>query len=206
MKLRNSALTIVFLFFATTFFSVNCHAQKLHDDVIRFHKDYTENGLVFGTISFPQIKQRFDGYFLWISCKEDGDISWKSCGKISMRPQMFKAKHNGELDGGKTYIFAMEKPPGQYNITGIRLSILKVGQYVSKDTDVPGFTIPFDVKKGEIIYIGNININEYALKGEELITVDDKFEKDKNSLKNLQKMVNWDAATKSKLEIIRTSY
>ncbi|MES2410991.1 MAG: hypothetical protein V4535_06055 [Bacteroidota bacterium] len=34
-----------------------------------------------------------------------------------------------------------------------------------------------------------------------MITLEDKFIKDKNSLKYLQKFVNWEAAVKSKLEL-----
>lgn len=192
---------LLFLFLIILFFSANCKAQLLPDEPIRFHKDYSENGLVFGSITFPEAKMKFDGYVLWIKRLEDG--KWKSFGKIYLEPQPFKKKHNGEIDQGRTYLFAFEKPPGQYDIPMLRLVAQKV-LYDGKDNDLTGFSIPFEVKKGEITYIGNININEYATKGEPIITLEDKFIKDKNSLKYLQKMVNWEAAVKSKLELIVT--
>lgn len=191
---------LLFLFVSKT------NAQLLSEEPIRFHKSNTENGLIFGSITFPDVKTKFDGYLLWLSCKEDGKELWQACGKIYLKPKMFKAKHKGELDGGKTYLFAIEKPPGQYSISGIRLIILKVGlggTIEGPSTDIVGFTIPFDVKKGEITYIGNINIDEYALKTDLVMSIKDEFQKDKNALKNLQKFVNWDAATKSEIKMIR---
>ena len=204
MKLKHNLL----LLFAFLSFSINCHAQLLPEKQIRFHKDYSQTGLVFGTLTFPEIKIRFDGYLLWLGCKEDGKEQWKSCGKIYLTPQMFKKKHKGELDEGRTYLFAYEKPPGQYVISGLRLIILKValgGTYTGPDTDITGFSIPFDVKKGQITYIGNININEYAFKGEQVVTLKDEFTKDMNAIKNIHKMVNWDIAVKSTLELNHSS-
>jgi len=114
---------------------------------------------------------------------------------------MFISKHFGELNGGKTYLFTMEKPTGNYVISLVKLSTLKLGQYVSNDTDITGFSIPFTVNKGEITYIGEININEYAIKGEPIITLNDKFDRDKNAMKSRFTMVNWESAVKSKLEL-----
>lgn len=193
---KKVSLFVVLLFL----FVSNTNAQLLPEEQIRFHKSNTENGLIFGSITFPEVKMKFDGYVLWMSCKEEGKDEYKKCGKIYLEPQMFKKKHNGEIDGGRTYLFAFEKPPGQYNISMLRLVALKV-MYDERDTDLTGFSIPFDVRKGEITYIGNININEYATNSEPTITLEDKFIKDKNSIKYLQKMVNWEAAVKSKLEL-----
>ncbi|MES2410990.1 MAG: hypothetical protein V4535_06050 [Bacteroidota bacterium] len=145
MRLKYSLL----LLFALLNFSATCRAQLLPEEPIRFHKDYTEKGLIFGSITFPEVKMKFDGYVLWMKCIEEGKELWKKCGKIYLEPQMFKKKHNGEIDGGRTYLFAFEKPPGQYSISMLRLVALNV-VYDGGDTDLTGFSIPFDVQKGEI--------------------------------------------------------
>ena len=205
MKLKHHHfLVIVFLFLSSFYFSESCMAQRLPEEVIRFHKDHTENGLIFGSVTFPKEKMKFDMYFLQITYMSSDKKLWRrNSSKIKINPTFLESKHIGELNGGKTYLFAFEKPPGNYSIGWVRLSTLKLGQYVSNDTDVSGFSIPFTVNKGEITYIGEINIDEYSATSPWMITVEDKFERDKNAMKNLQKMVNWDAAVKSELKIIR---
>ena len=74
--------------------------------------------------------------------------------------------------------------------------------YGSNQYVIGGFSIPVEVKKGEITYIGNITINEDVPPNEMRTSIADKFEKDKNALKNMYKFVNWDSATKSSIEII----
>ena len=202
MKLKLNHNILIALFF----FSVTCKAQLLPEEPIRFHKDYTEKGLIFGTLTFPSVDMKFDMYFIQITYKSlDKKLFRRNSSKIKLTPTMFVSKHNGELEGGKTYLFALEKPPGDYIISWIRLSTLKLMQYNSNDTDITGFSIPFTVNKGEITYIGEININENDINGKEAITLKDEFERDKNAMKNLYKLVNWDSAVKSKLELNRNN-
>ena len=187
-------------------FSTNGIAQRLppEDEPLRFHQGYSENGLIFGSISFPMQKLNYDGAFLQIDyISDDKKERRKNSCKIKIGPTMFKGKHNGELDGGRTYLFVMEKKPGSYTIDWLRFTILKVGDYNGIEKDVAGFYIPFDVKKGEITYIGNITIDEYAPLSNSIINISDQFEKDKNAMKEMQKMVNWDASIKSELKINR---
>ncbi len=192
------------LFFIICFlsFSVNSIAQRLPEEQLRFHKDHTEKGLIFGTITFPEEKLRFDGIYLNLNYISDVvKIHKKFSDKIKIGPTMLKRKHNGELDNGRTYLFVMEEEPGQYEINYLRLTIFKITDHATNDTHVSGFSIPFEVKKGEIKYIGNINIDEYGSINPWMITVRDQFERDKNAMKERQKMVNWDAAIKSSLTI-----
>nr|WP_294775924.1 hypothetical protein [uncultured Flavobacterium sp.] len=192
---------LVFTFFFSLCLSENCVAQKLPEEQLRFHKDHTENGLIFGTVSFTNSKARFNGYFPMISyISEDKKARRKNSEQIHISPQqIFKMKHNGEMEDGKTYLFVLEKVPGKYTIPGVRL-FTNGGMYSRNDL-INGFSIPFEVKKGEILYIGEITINEYAKEGEPVITVSDKFDRDVRGLKNRQKLINWDSAVKSALTI-----
>lgn len=204
MKLRNRLSTLVFLFFATLYFSVNCSAQRLPsaEEPLRFHKDHTEKGLVFGTITFPTDKMRFDNYSVLLNyITSDKKLRRKYSNNIKIDPTMFVGKHYGELQGGRTYLFVMEKEPGEYNIPNAKFTIFKLFDAAPSFTSVTNFSIPFQVNKGEITYIGEINVNEYAKKGETIITIADQFERDKNAMKERFKMVNWDLAVKSKLEL-----
>ncbi len=200
MKLKHSFFLIITLLL----FASNGLAQRLPEEPMRFHKDYTENGLIFGTISFTNTKARYNGYFPYISCiSEDKKKSRKNSGQIIIRPeQIFKMRHDGELEDGKTYLFTMEKAPGQYTLSSIRLFTNGVLGYTRTDV-ISGFSIPFEVKKGEILYVGEITINEYAENNGPILSIDDQFDRDVQAMKNRQKMINWDAATKSELTIIR---
>ena len=62
------------------------------------------------------------------------------------------------------------------------------GQY---DVRTGGFSIPYEIKKGEITYIGNITFNDYAKKGEIVVGLNNKFERDIEELKKLQPSVDW---------------
>lgn len=205
MRLKNNwFVTIVFLLFTFIYFSLQCNAQRLPDENYSFIKDSVQNGLIFGTITFPKEKMKFDSYFLQVAyLSSDKKMQRKNSSKILINPTMFNKKHIGELDEGRTYFFATEKPIGNYSICWLRLSTLKLMQYVSNDTDITGFSIPFTSKKGEITYIGNININEYAMEGEQIMTIKDEFERDKNAINSLPMNVNFNDAVKSDIIIIQ---
>ena len=56
------------------------------------------------------------------------------------------------------------------------------------------FSIPFDVKKGEITYVGNIIFNEYANENDTLVSYKNNYEKDINAIKTIQPSVDWSRA------------
>ncbi|WP_333877843.1 hypothetical protein, partial [Flavobacterium sp.] len=164
--------------------------------------DYTENGLIFGTITFPEEKMRFDNYNFSVNFNtNDTKLRRKYSNNLRIDPTMFVGKHYGELDGGRTYLFVLEKPPGKYDIASLKFTIFKLFDASPSFTTVTGFSIPFQVNKGEITYVGNIKVNEYAINSERIIAIEDQYERDKNALKNLYKMVNWDLALKSELKL-----
>lgn len=201
MKQKNH-LSFVFLLFILFSLNSHCLAQRLPEEQLRFHRDYTENGLLFGTITFPDDKMRFDNYtFPIVYISPDKKLQRKYTKNLRIDPTMFVGKHYGELDGGRTYLFVLEKVPGLYNLSSAKFTIFKLFDYAPQYKNVSTVTSNFEVNKGEIIYIGNININEYANKGERVINFEDKFERDKKAMKDLYKMVNWDLAKNMKIEL-----
>ncbi|MGL2964790.1 hypothetical protein ACSVH2_13290 [Flavobacterium sp. RSB2_4_14] len=146
---------------------------------------------------------RFDNYSLLVNfITSDKKLRRKYSENIKIDPTMFVGEHYGELEGGKTYLFVMEKEPGKYDIPYLKFTIFKLFDAAPSFTSISNFSIPFQVNKGEITYIGEIKINEYAQNNERIITLEDKFERDKNAMKNRFKMVNWDLAVNSKLELV----
>ncbi len=176
-------------------------AQKL-----TYNPKKTDNGLIFGSLTFPKEKARFNGYFMLISYKStDPKLVRKYSKEVHFIPaQITRMRHKGDLDSGLTYLFAVEKPEGEYVITNIRLFSNSGFQVLQKTSNINGFSIPFKVNKGEIKYIGNILFNEYAEEGETVVSYQNNFEKDLAGIRIAEPYVFWDAAKND--ETIKLSF
>lgn len=180
-----------------------CAVSGLSTEPMRFSKGYTTNGLVVGSITFTKEKARFNSYFTYFQSLDSvKKTSKENSRELQISPdQTWKVRHSGELNNGKTYLFAFERVPGKYKVSYVRLATVGMGGAV-RDNYINDFSIPFEVKKGEITYVGEININEYAFDGEKLISIGDNYERDIQAFKIKQPTVNWDLATKSEFNII----
>jgi hypothetical protein len=147
-------------------------------DQMTFKPKETKNGLIFRSITFPKSKAKFNGYFLKLNYKSnDSKLSKKNSTEIYFNPeQFFRMKHNGELDNGLTYLFAIERPEGDYEFCGIRLFENNGIQILNREYNLEGFSIPFSVKKGEISYVGNVNFNENDFENEKAVSYNNNFE------------------------------
>jgi hypothetical protein len=177
-----------------------CATSGLSAEPMTFNKEYL--GMVVGSITFPEEKARYNQYFFNVEAIANSEKASKRNSKeLQITPnQITRMRHAGELEGGKTYLFALEKVPGKYKFSRVRLSTVGMG-YAIPDDLIQNFTIPFDIKKGEITYVGEIKINEYARQNDTLINLKDNFERDINAIKTKQPGVNWDIAKKSNLQI-----
>jgi hypothetical protein len=182
--------------FILIFIVQGCAVSTMQSEQMTFNAKETKNGLIFGSITFPNQKARFNGYFLRLTYKStDEKISKKNATEIQITPaQIIKMKHRGQLDDGLTYLFAIERPEGDYEFSGIRLFSNSGVAILQRNDNLNGFSIPFKVNKGEIIYVGNINFNEYGSESDEVITYQNNFEKDLAGIKKAQPYMNWDAA------------
>lgn len=174
----------------------SCAVLPLPTEPMNFRKETAKNGLIIGSITFPKEKARFNQYFIRISgIDSDEKIAKKNSTEIQITPeQIWKVKHKGELDNGLTYLFAIERPEGKYEIPNVRL-FTNGGAIALQRTNYSGsFSIPFDVKKGEITYVGNIVFNEYAGENDTLVSYRNNYEKDINAIKKIQPSVDWSKA------------
>jgi hypothetical protein len=155
----------------------SCAVASLPTEPMNFSKS-SEKGLLVGSVTFPTNKPNFNGYFFRLT---------------NNTSQEFQINRNqdGQLDEGKTYLFVIERPVGVSEIPSVRLfhnSGMIAGQY---DVRTGGFSIPYEIKKGEITYIGNITFNDYAKKGDVVVGLNNKFERDIEELKKLQPSIDW---------------
>ena len=170
---------------------------------IQFDKSTSENGLIFGSITFPSEKAKFNGYFIQISnTNPDKKISQKNSTQIRFVPQqIIRMKHDGQLENGKTYLFVLERKAGNYEIPFLRL-FTNYG-YSTRDTSINGFNLPFELKKGEIKYIGNIKLDESLQSNIHPVQLSNNFARDVEAIRKLQPSVNWnDAINDETLKII----
>ena len=170
-------ITLVVLLFSTSIFVQSCAVASLPSEPLNFSKT-SEKGLLVGSVTFPNDKPNFNGYFFRLT---------------NNTSQEFQVNRNqkGQLDEGKTYLFAIERPVGISEIPSVRLfhnSGMIAGQY---DVRTGGFSIPYEIKKGEITYIGNITFNDYAKKEDVVVGLSNKFERDIEELRKLQPSIDW---------------
>jgi hypothetical protein len=195
----NKKLTKVFriaiLVFVTITFLQGCGVvTSIPYDPIQFDKNNSENGLIIGSITFPNEKAKFNGYFIQITSKDsDKKIAQKNSTQIRFVPQqIIKMKHDGQLENGKTYLFVLERKAGNYDIPMLRL-FSNYG-YSTRDTSINGFNIPFTLKKGEIKYLGNIIFDESFSGNLHPVQMNNNFKRDIEAIKNIQPSVNWNEA------------
>jgi len=163
--------------FSTIILVQGCAVASLPSEPMSFSKS-SEKGLLVGSVTFPTNNPNFNGYFFRLT---------------NNTSQEFQINRNesGQLDEGKTYLFVIERPVGVSEIPSVRLfhnSGMIAGQY---DVRTGGFSIPYEIKKGEITYIGNITFNDYAKKGDVVVGLNNKFERDIEELKKLQPSIDW---------------
>jgi len=165
--------------------------------------NFSGNGLVVGSISFPTINPTANGYNTTIKSLDLNEkIAKKNTTWISIRPaQLVRGRHKGELEGGKTYLYAIERIPGKYNLSRISFTYMGFGGYVAT-ASASGFSVPFDVKAGQITYVGDLFIDEYASKNDTMIFLKDNFDRDIEGLRKLKPAFDWGNAKKSPVEII----
>ncbi len=190
MKKNNYSVLIVIFFVA--FVLKSCAVPALPKKQFIYSSD-NPNALLVGSVTFPKEDAAADSYFFRVtSIDSDKKIAGKNSTEIHIKPKfIYRLIHNGQLDNGKTYLFAIERPEGKYEIPSIRIFRNQAAIAAVKDFYIGGFSIPFELKKGEIKYIGNIVFNEYAGKNDTMISLENNFEKDIAKLKEKRPLIEW---------------
>ncbi|MBB1139012.1 hypothetical protein [Myroides sp. WP-1] len=202
-------ITLSVALFSTIILVQSCAVSGLSKKSMNFQEETAQNGLLIGSITFPKEKAKFNGYLIGVTSKDtDKKIARKKSTVIHISPeQIWKMKHKGELDNGLTYLFTLERPEGKYEISSLGLFTNSGFPALQRTDYLDGFSIPFDVKKGEITYVGNIIVNEHSKVKDIRVLYENNYEKDINALKTLQPAVDWNKAindTSRKIEYDNT--
>ncbi len=197
--MKNKLFKIIILsiiLFSTIVLVQSCAVSAVSSEPMKFNKETAKNGLIIGSITFLKEKARFNGYFISVKGKDsDEKIAKKNSTEIQISPeQIWKMKHKGQLNNGLTYLFAIERPEGKYEISSIRLFTNSGIAALQRTNNLSSFSIPFDVNKGEITYVGNIIFNEYAGENDILFSYENNYERDINAIKIIQPTVDWSKA------------
>ena len=155
----------------------------------------SETGLAIGTITFEAERPVNDIYrFFYEGTTADAKFNKRNGGKI-----MVKARNNdnqkefsGDFNSGYTYLFVVEAQPGTYAFTQYNYldRIGPTGMVSSSKT----FAIPYEVKKGEITYVGELSYNDLAEPGSPRLVVTDRYGRDLEELGKKYPKIDWKKA------------
>lgn len=155
----------------------------------------SEKGLAVATITFESTAPKNDIYrFFYEPTSDDKKFVKKNSGKIMIKAR--NAKNNrgfsGDFAEGQSYVVVIEREPGKYafNQHTVLNHIGSMGQvsYSKK------YEIPFEIKKGEITYLGELSYNDLSEPGSPRIVVYDRYDRDLNELKKKYPNIDWTKA------------
>jgi len=153
-----------------------------------------EKGIAIATITFEGDVPVNDIYRFFYNA-QSGDKKFKkqNAGKIMINGRQNKEKgFNGDFNNKKSYLVVIEREPGSYAFTQYSyLDHLGSNGMVSSSKL---FAIPFEIKKGEITYVGELDYKDLAEKGTPRIYVADYYTRDIPEFKKKYPGVNWDTA------------
>jgi hypothetical protein len=150
----------------------------------------SEKGLAIGTITFEGDKPVNDIYrFFYEPASADKKSIRRNSGRIMIKPG---ADFNGDFNNKKTYLFVIEAEPGSYAFT--QYNYLDHFGPMGSVSSSKKFSIPFEIKKGEIAYIGELSYIDKAEKGTPKIFVAGRYDRDKAEFIKKFPHIDWSTA------------
>lgn len=150
-----------------------------------------DKGLAVGTITFEGDVPVNDIYrFFYNATSGDKAFKKANAGKIMIKGRNNNvSSFNGDFNNKKSYLFVIEREPGAYAFT--QYSYLDyLGPTGSVDSSKE-FAIPFEIKKGGITYLGELNYVDKAVKGSPRIFVADYFSRDLEEFRKKYPTLDW---------------
>lgn len=171
--------------------AIGCNSTSNDKAPQAFTKD-SEKGLIVGTLTFDSDEPKNDIYrFFYYPESTDKKFIKKNDGKIMIKARVDgKRGFNGDFNDKKSYLFVIERDPGKYAFTEYNF-LNHIGETGMVNFSKK-FAIPFEVKKGEINYVGELTFHSYAEPGSPRITVSDNYSRDIQELKNKYSQIDWD--------------
>ena len=173
---------------------IGCNAASTNAVPATGFTPSAEKGIAIATITFEGDVPVNDIYRFFYNA-QSGDKKFKkqNAGKIMINGRQNKEKgFNGDFNNKKSYLVVIEREPGSYAFTQYSyLDHLGSNGMVSSSKL---FAIPFEIKKGEITYVGEMDYKDLAEKGTPRIYVADYYTRDIPEFKKKYPGVNWDTA------------
>jgi len=154
----------------------------------------SEKGLAIGSITFVGDVPQNDIYrFFYYPASADKKFTRHNKGKIEIKGRQDDVRaFNGDFNDKKTYLFVIEREPGSYAFT--EYNYLNHIGYTGMVNFSPKFSIPFDIAKGAVQYIGEFKFDQNATPGTPRIVVSDQMQRDLAEIKRKFPNIQWDAA------------
>ncbi|RZJ75644.1 MAG: hypothetical protein EOO45_04955 [Flavobacterium sp.] len=154
----------------------------------------SEKGLIIGTITFDSDKPQYDIYrFFYNATSGDKKFKKRNAGKFIIKAREENVRgFNGDFNDKKTYLFVIEREPGSYAFDQYNY-LTHIGPSGTVNSSKK-FAIPFEIKKGEIGYVGELEFFGTAEPGSPRIIVSDKLSRDLFEFKKKFPEINWDSA------------
>ncbi|GAB3717133.1 hypothetical protein [Flavobacterium koreense] len=180
------SLMLLFFIFQIIF---SCASKSLPNSESFKFDSSSKNGLLIGTITFIDQKPSYNGYFLRLTDYNRDEISIPVNG--------LTPKHSGQLDNGRTYLFMIERAEGKYDIPFIRVFSNSGIQAFQSKGFVRGFSIPYNIEKGKISYLGNIIFDDRIANQNpdsgDVIKIKDELFRDVETFKKYYPSINFDS-------------
>jgi hypothetical protein len=185
---------IIILFTAALLFA-GCGSKTTNQAPESFNET-SINGLAIGTITFEGDVPVNDIYrFFYEGKSGDKKFNKKNSGKIVINGRTDgQSMFNGDFNQKKSYLFVLEVQPGGYAFTQYNY-LDHIGPQGMVSNSDP-FAIPFEVKPGQVTYIGELNYVDKAVKGDPRIFVADYFERDIPQFKLKYPNIAWEKSVK----------
>ena len=178
---------------ATLILACGCRPAA-SDEVPATFTAASENGLAVGTITFDGEAPVNDIYrFFYEPVSGDTKFIKQNDGKIEIKARANnQPEYSGDFNNGKSYLFVINRPPGKYALTQYNyLDHIGPQGMVSNSKE---FSLPFEIKKGTVTYLGDLNYDEDAAPGSPRIYIWDKYGRDMEQLKAKYPGIDWELA------------
>lgn len=148
----------------------------------------SDKGLAIGTITFEGDKPVNDIYrFFYGPTSGDKKFVKRNSGKIMMKTG--NGEFTGDFNEAKTYLFVIEAEPGSYAFT--QYNYLDHVGPTGTVSSSKKFAIPFEIKKGEIGYIGELTYKDKVEHGSPKIFVSGAYSRDINEFTRKFPGIEW---------------
>jgi|GEM_PF-1318799 len=196
VSLRFNTIIMKTLFYILPVFLLITGCKSASNEAPERFTAASETGLAVGTITFENDIPKNDIYrFFYTGTTDNEKFNKQNKGKIEIKGRNAEGESDfsGDFANGQTYLFVIERQPGTYAFNQYNyLNRIGPTGMVSPSRE---FAIPFEIRRGEISYIGEFSYNDLAEPGNPKLVVYNRYRRDLEQLKKKYPGIDWNLAT-----------